>query len=122
MFSFNAPYGKCDKCDGLGTLMEIDPNLVIPNKNLSVMEGAIATWGEGRLKEDSWTYAILQALSKEYDLDLNKPIKELSKEHLYLLLYGTDGHKLSITYTKDGVKGLYSYSYDGEINSLIKRI
>ena len=85
------------------------------------MEGAIATWGEGRLKEDSWTYAILQALSKEYDLDLNKPIKELSKEHLYLLLYGTDGHKLSITYTKDGVKGLYSYSYDGEINSLIKR-
>ena len=121
MFSFNAPYGKCDKCDGLGTLMEIDPNLVIPNKNLSVMEGAIATWGEGRLKEDSWTYEILQALSKEYDLDLNKPIKELSKEHLYLLLYGTDGHKLSITYTKDGVKGLYSYSYDGEINSLIKR-
>ena len=121
MFSFNAPYGKCDKCDGLGTLMEIDPNLVIPNKNLSVMEGAIATWREGRLKEDSWTYAILQALSKEYDLDLNKPIKELSKEHLYLLLYGTDGHKLSITYTKDGVKGLYSYSYDGEINSLIKR-
>ena len=121
MFSFNAPYGKCDKCDGLGTLMEIDPNLVIPNKNLSVMEGAIATWGEGRLKEDSWTYAILQALSKEYDLDLNKPIKELSKEHLYLLLYGTDGHKLSITYTKDGVKGLYYYSYDGEINSLIKR-
>ena len=121
MFSFNAPYGKCDKCDGLGTLMEIDPNLVIPNKNLSVMEGAIATWGEGRLKEDSWTYAILQALSKEYELDLNKPIKELSKEHLYLLLYGTDGHKLSITYTKDGVKGLYSYSYDGEINSLIKR-
>ena len=121
MFSFNAPYGKCDKCDGLGTLMEIDPNLVIPNKNLSVMEGAIATWGEGRLKEDSWTYAILQALSKEYDLDLNKPIKELSKENLYLLLYGTDGHKLSITYTKDGVKGLYSYSYDGEINSLIKR-
>ena len=121
MFSFNAPYGKCDKCDGLGTLMEIDTNLVIPNKNLSVMEGAIATWGEGRLKEDSWTYAILQALSKEYDLDLNKPIKELSKEHLYLLLYGTDGHKLSITYTKDRVKGLYSYSYDGEINSLIKR-
>ena len=121
MFSFNAPYGKCDKCDGLGTLMEIDPNLIITNKNLIVMEGAIATWGEGRLKEDSWTYAILQALSKEYDLDLNKPIKELSKEHLYLLLYGTDGNKLSITYTKDGVKGLYSYSYDGEINSLIKR-
>ena len=58
--------------------MEIDQDLVIPNKDLSIMEGAIATWGEGRLKEDSWTYAILKALTKEYDLDLNKPIKELA--------------------------------------------
>ena len=121
MFSFNAPFGKCEKCDGLGTLMEIDPDLVIPNKNLSVMEGAIATWGEGRLKEDSWTYAILKALSEEYDLDLKRPIKELSKEQLDLLLYGTNGHKLIVTYTKDGVKGKYSYAYDGEINALARR-
>ena len=95
--------------------------LVIPNKNLSVMEGAIATWGEGRLKEDSWTYAILKALSEEYDLDLKRPIKELSKEQLDLLLYGTNGHKLIVTYTKDGVKGKYSYAYDGEINALARR-
>lgn len=121
MFSFNAPFGKCEKCDGLGTLMEIDPDLFIPNKNLSVMEGAIATWGEGRLKEDSWTYAILKALSEEYDLDLKRPIKELSKEQLDLLLYGTNGHKLIVTYTKDGVKGKYSYAYDGEINALARR-
>ena len=121
MFSFNAPFGKCEKCDGLGTLMEIDPDLVIPNKDLSVMEGAIATWGEGRLKDDSWTYAILKALSEEYDLDLNKPIKELSKENIDLLLYGTNGHKLIVTYTKDGVKGKYLYAYDGEINSLVRR-
>ena len=110
MFSFNAPFGKCENCDGLGTLMEIDPDLVIPNKELSVMEGAISTWGEGRLKEDSWTYAILKAMSEEYDLDLNRPIKELSKEHVDLLLYGTNGHKLIATYTKDGVKGKYSYA------------
>lgn len=121
MFSFNAPFGKCEKCDGLGTLMEIDADLVIPNKDLSVMEGAIATWGEGRLKDDSWTYAILKALSEEYDLDLNKPIKELSKENIDLLLYGTNGHKLIVTYTKDGVKGKYLYAYDGEINSLVRR-
>ena len=101
--------------------MEIDADLVIPNKDLSVMEGAIATWGEGRLKDDSWTYAILKALSEEYDLDLNRPIKELSKEHVDLLLYGTNGHKLIVTYTKDGVKGKYSYAYDGEINSLVRR-
>ena len=121
MFSFNAPFGKCEKCDGLGTLMEIDPGLVIPNKELSVMEGAISTWGEGRLKEDSWTYAILKAMSEEYDLDLNRPIKELSKEHVDLLLYGTKGHKLTVTYTKEGVTAKYLYSYDGEINSLQRR-
>ena len=68
LFSFNTPYGKCDKCDVLGTLIELDPDLIIPNKDLSIMEGAIATWGEGRLKEDSWTFAILTALSKEYDI------------------------------------------------------
>ena len=65
LFSFNSPWGKCEKCDGLGTLMEFDPDLIIPDKSLSIMEGAIATWGEGRLKEDSWTFAILKALSAE---------------------------------------------------------
>ena len=121
MFSYNSPFGKCEKCDGLGTLMEIDPDLIIPNKDLSIMEGAIATWGEGRLKDDSWTFAILKSLEKEYGLDLNKPIKEFSKEHLDLLLYGTNGNKLIVTYTKDGVKANYSYVYDGEINSLVRR-
>ncbi len=121
LFSFNAPYGKCDYCDGLGTLMELDEDLIIPNKDLSIMEGAIATWGEGRLKEESWTYAILQAISHEYDLDLSRPVKELSREALDLILYGTNGKKLKVTYTKDGVKSQYNYSYDGEINSLKRR-
>jgi len=121
LFSFNAPYGKCDHCDGLGSLMELDEDLIIPNKELSIMEGAIATWGEGRLKEDSWTYAILQALSHEYDIDLNKPVKELSREELDLILYGTNGKKLNVTYIRDGVKTQYNYAYDGEINSLKRR-
>ena len=121
LFSFNTPYGKCDKCDGLGTLIELDPNLIIPNKDLSIMEGAIATWGEGRLKEDSWTFAILTALSKEYDIDLNKPVKEMSKKELDLILYGTQGKRLTVYYVKDGVKSKYLYSYEGEINALERR-
>ncbi|MBE6087138.1 MAG: excinuclease ABC subunit UvrA [Clostridium beijerinckii] len=121
LFSFNAPYGKCDHCDGLGSLMEIDEKLVIPNRELSVMEGAIASWGSGRLKEDSWTYAILQALTKEYGLDLSKPIKDLDKEHVDLLFYGTGGKKLKIEYVKDGVKAIYSYAFEGEINALSRR-
>ena len=121
LFSFNSPFGKCDHCDGLGTLMEIDEKLVIPNKNLSIMEGAVASWGSGRLKEDSWTYAILQALHREYGLELNTPIKDLSKEHLNLLLYGTNGEKIKVDYTKDGVRATYNHAYEGEINSLKRR-
>ncbi|EKQ50414.1 MULTISPECIES: excinuclease ABC subunit UvrA [unclassified Clostridium] len=121
LFSFNAPYGKCDHCDGLGSLMEIDEKLVIPNKELSVMDGAIASWGSGRLKEDSWTYAILQALTKEYGLDLNTPIKDLDKKHVDLLLYGTEGKKLKVEYVKDGIKATYNYAFEGEINALGRR-
>ena len=120
-FSFNAPFGKCDYCDGLGTLYEIDEDLVVPNKDLSIMEGAIASWGEGRTKPDSWTYAILQALSKEYDFSLDTPIKDLPKKALEAVLYGTKGKKLNVTYTKDGVKSVYNYAFDGEINSLKRR-
>ena len=121
LFSFNSPFGKCDNCDGLGTLIEIDENLVIPNKDLSILEGAIATWGEGRLKEDSWTYAILKAVSEEYDIDLSKSVKELSRKELDLILYGTNGKKIKTTYTRDGVKSQYNYAYEGEINSLKRR-
>ena len=121
LFSFNSPFGKCDECDGLGSLYEIDEDLVIPNKELSIMKGAIATWGEGRLKKDSWTYAILKALSKEYDFSLQTPIKELSKTVVDILFYGTKGKKLPVEYVKDGVKAIYNYAFDGEINSLKRR-
>lgn len=121
LFSFNSPFGKCDICDGLGSLYEIDEDLVIPNKDLSIMEGAIATWGQGRLKSDSWTYANLIALSKEYEFSLDTPVKELPKKVVDLILYGTKGKKLNITYVKDGVKAKYSYAFDGEMNSLKRR-
>lgn len=121
LFSFNSPFGKCDHCDGLGTLIEIDEKLVIPDTNLSIMEGAVATWGAGRLKDDSWTYAILQALNREYGLELDKPIKDLDKDQIDLLLYGTNGKRVKVDYVKDGVKAKYNYSYEGEINSLKRR-
>lgn len=121
MFSFNSPFGKCDYCDGLGSLIEIDENLVIPNKDLSIMEGAIACWGEGRLKDDSWTFAFLKALSKEYDFDLNTPIKDLPKKIVNILLYGTEGKRLKVDYVKEGVKATYNSAWEGEINSLQRR-
>ncbi|OPX49388.1 excinuclease ABC subunit UvrA [Clostridium thermobutyricum] len=121
MFSFNSPFGKCDRCDGLGTLIEIDEDLVIPDRSLSIMEGAIAPWGEGRTKEDSWTFAILTSLSKKYKFDLKTPIKDLDRKILDIILYGTDGERVKVDYVKDGIKATYNVDWEGEINSLQRR-
>jgi len=121
MFSFNSPYGKCDSCDGLGTLLEIDKDLVIPDRDKSILDGAIATWGEGRLKEDSWTYSVLQALCKKYKFDLNTPIKDLDKKIEDMLLYGTEGEKLKVKYAKEYSTGEFNHNYEGIIPSLKRR-
>lgn len=121
MFSFNSPFGKCDRCDGLGTLIEIDEDLVIPDRSLSIMEGAIAPWGEGRTKEDSWTFAILTSLSKKYKFDLKTPIKDLDRKIIDIILYGTDGERVKVDYVKDGIKATYNVAWEGEINSLQRR-
>lgn len=121
LFSFNSPFGKCDYCDGLGTLLEIDENLVVPNKELSIKEGAISTWGDARLKKDSWTYAVLTALMEKYNFDLDTKYKDLSKEVRHVLMYGLDGDKIAVTYTKEGVESVYNHYFEGEINSLKRR-
>ena len=88
MFSFNSPFGKCERCDGLGTLMEIDEDLVVPNKDLSIRGGAISTWGDSRMKEESWTYCVLKALMEKYNFDLDTPYNELPKKVQEVLMYG----------------------------------
>ncbi|WP_040192153.1 excinuclease ABC subunit UvrA [Clostridium culturomicium] len=121
MFSFNSPFGKCDTCDGLGTLMEIDEDLVIPDKSKSILQGAVVTMGEGSLKDDSWTRAILEALAEKGGFTLDTPINELSKDNLNLLLYGTNGEKLKIRYVKEFRESTYQYAYEGVINNLKRR-
>ena len=121
LFSFNSPFGKCDYCDGLGTLLEIDENLVVPNKDLSIREGAISSWGDARLKKDSWTYAVLAALMDKYDFSLDTKYRDLSKEVQHVLMYGLNGDKIAVTYIKDGVESVYNHSFEGEINSLKRR-
>ncbi len=121
MFSFNSPFGKCDECDGLGTLMEIDEDLIIPDKSKSILEGAILTLGDGSLKDDSWTRAILEALAKRGGFTLDTPIEKLSEENLNAILYGTNGEKLRIEYTKEFKTGVYNYAYEGIINNLKRR-
>jgi excinuclease ABC subunit A len=121
LFSFNSPFGKCDHCDGLGTLLEIDENLVLPDRSKSILEGAFATWGEGRLKEDSWTYGVMTALSQKYKFDLNTPINELPDSIVDILLYGTKGEKILVKYDKEFSSGEFNHNFEGEINSLKRR-
>ncbi|MGV1066534.1 excinuclease ABC subunit UvrA [Clostridium perfringens] len=120
MFSFNSPFGKCERCDGLGTLMEIDEDLVVPNKDLSIRGGAISTWGDSRMKEESWTYCVLKALMDKYNFDLDTPYKDLPKKVQEVLMYG-EPEKLKVTYTKENVKAVYNHSFEGEINNLRRR-
>ena len=120
MFSFNSPFGKCERCDGLGTLMEIDEDLIVPNKDLSIRGGAISTWGDSRMKEESWTYCVLKALMEKYNFDLDTPYNELPKKVQEVLMYG-EPEKLKVTYTKENVTAVYNHSFEGEINNLRRR-
>lgn len=120
MFSFNSPFGKCERCDGLGTLMEIDEDLVVPNKDLNIRGGAISTWGDSRMKEESWTYCVLKALMEKYNFDLDTPYKDLPKKVQEVLMYG-EPEKLKVTYTKENVTAVYNHSFEGEINNLRRR-
>ncbi|MDW8800084.1 excinuclease ABC subunit UvrA [Clostridium sp. A1-XYC3] len=121
MFSFNSPFGKCDRCDGLGTLMEIDESLVIPDKSKSILDGAIVPWGSGSLKEDSWTFSILKALSKEYKFKLDTPIEKLKPEVVEILLYGLKGEKIKVNYTKEDRAMEFNHAFEGVINNLKRR-
>src|SRR5690606_11844601 len=86
-FSFNSPYGACERCDGLGYIYEIDRHAVIPNPKLSIMKGGLAPLGEYR---DSWNIQVLKAVAKQFGFALNTPIENLTAEQLDVLLNGSD--------------------------------
>ncbi|MCM8710166.1 excinuclease ABC subunit UvrA [Clostridium sp. SYSU_GA19001] len=121
MFSFNSPFGKCDTCDGLGTLMEIDEDLVVPDKTKSLAEGAILPWSGTSGKDDSWTYSVLKALAREYEFRLDTPWQELSADIKKILLYGLNGQKIKVRYERETGTGEFNHAFEGVINSLKRR-
>src|SRR5690554_4608883 len=118
-FSFNSPFGKCPTCDGLGTLLKIDPNLVIPDPTKTIAEGGLAPWS--KMKEDSWYYSLLKAVAKHYGFSLNTPIENLSSKVVNIVLYGTKGKRITVNYIKEGRRGEYEIAYEGIINNLERR-
>ncbi len=120
MFSFNNPFGACEKCTGLGVFMQVDPDLVIPNKNLSIREGAIHASGwyyyEGGIATNYY-----EALAKEYDFSLDVPVKELPKEVINVLLYGSKGKKLTVKRESNSMHGYFQSEFEGIINNMERR-
>ena len=121
MFSFNNPYGACPTCTGLGSQLEVDPDLVIPNKNLSILEGAITASGWSNIKSDGISRMYFDALSKKYRFKLDTPVKDLSKEVMDVILYGTKGEELTLHYDQPRGKGTLHQPFEGICNNLERR-
>jgi excinuclease ABC subunit A len=122
-FSFNTPHGACPECQGLGGKLEIDPDLVLPNKDLSLNEGAIdvSSW-DGPRDEGGWYWQTLEAAAKYYKIDLDTPIGELSPEKLDIILYGSNGKEIPMRYTNArGNEYQFKRVYEGVIGNLERR-
>ena len=121
-FSFNNPFGACPDCFGLGYKMEFDEDLMIPDKSLSINEGAIAVLGwQSCTKEGSFTRAILDALAKEYHFDLNTPFQDYPKEIHDILIHGTGGKSIKVQYTGQRGTGVYDVAFEGLIENVNRR-
>ena len=121
MFSFNNPFGACPTCTGLGAQQKVDPDLIIPNKNLSILEGAITASGWNSIKSDGICRMYFDALAKRYKFKLNTPVKELPKEVLDVILYGTNGEKLQLFYDQPRGQGTLYQAFEGICNNLERR-
>ena len=121
MFSFNNPYGACPTCTGLGAQLKVDPDLVIPNKNLSILEGAITASGWNNIKSDGIARMYFDALAKRYKFKLNTPVKDLPPDVLDVILYGTKGEKLTLHYDQPRGQGTLYQPFEGIIPNLERR-
>ncbi len=121
MFSFNNPYGACPACGGLGWQLRVDPGLIIPDPSLSIMEGAICASNWGNIKSDSISRMYFEALAKQYRFKLTTPVRELPKEALHALLYGTGGEKLELKYERERGSGTFYQAFEGIIPNLERR-
>ena len=119
MFSFNSPYGACPKCDGLGSHMEVDPNLIVPDKSKSLIQGAIASLGEQ--PRGNWYGSILKSLSRHYEFNFTTQWIKMDPNVRQMLLYGTGDKKFKMDYSSERWSGTYSGGWEGAIPNLMRR-
>lgn len=121
LFSFNNPSGACPSCAGLGMQLLIDPELIIPNPDLSIIEGGIVASGWNNIKSDGISRMYFEALSKRYHFKLNEPIKNFSKDAMDAILYGTKGEALQLKYERNEGYGVIKREFEGIVNNLERR-
>jgi excinuclease ABC subunit A len=121
-FSFNTPHGACPDCQGLGSKQEIDPELLIPDCEKSLNDGAIAAmeWNNAR-EEGKYYWQMLEAVSKHYHIDMDKPVKDLTPEQMNLILYGSGSDEISIHYEREERSATYRTTFEGVIGNLMRR-
>ena len=119
MFSFNSPFGACDKCEGLGSSMEVNPDLIVPDKKKSLLQGAIVPLGEQ--PRGNWYGSILKSLSEHLGFSFSTPWIKLDKDIRYILLYGSGDNKYKMQYTSERWTGTYNGGWEGAIPNLIRR-
>ena len=122
-FSFNNPHGACPTCTGLGTTMEFDPELVLPNRDLSIADGAILPWMRSGLENSKWYGSLLEAVADAYGFSLYTPVRDLSVDHIGIILYGSKGEPVKVQYeSKSGRKRTYDVVFEGIIPNLQRRL
>jgi excinuclease ABC subunit A len=121
MFSFNAPQGACSTCSGLGTRLEVDPDLVVPNPELSIHEGAVLYWGETRKKQDGWGYRSLRSIANHYGFSLDTPWKDLGDRARHVLIHGSGKERIRHTWDSNNGRGEYSRPWEGLASEIMRR-
>src|ERR687888_468543 len=119
IFSFNSPHGACPRCTGLGAQQEIDPDLLVPDPELSISEGALVPWSVGN---STYYESVIQAIADRYEIDVDEPWRELTEEQQSLFLYGTNGERIYISYrNRMGRRRAYMLAWEGIVSSLERR-
>ena len=120
-FSFNSPLGMCIECNGLGDKMQVDPKLVVPDKSLSIKEGAVRVWGESIAKDSGWTANIVKGLAKAYKIDLDMPWKKIPAAKRKILMKGTGGKRVAVKWDGKNSKGSWAMKFEGLLAQVERR-
>ena len=127
IFSFNAPLGMCPECNGIGTLLSMDPDKVVPDRTLSIREGAVIPWKNYFIKnprypaDNSWGMGQLNAMETQWGIDFDRPWKDLPESHQDLLLFGSETRKMRVNWQSDKIQGEFTRTHEGLLNTLMRR-